>query len=324
MTRRAALALGLALVWLASGAGQAREPKRIVVIGDVHGAPAPLLALLTATGLADASGAWRGGRATLVQLGDVLDRGPGERAVLDLLRELQRGAKRGGGEVILLLGNHEIMSMHGDWRYASAEAIAGFGGAEARRAALSATGPDGRWLRSFPAIANVDGNVFVHGGVSPELAPLGVNGIRRRVRKELGLVDVERAKAVRSGALPADADLDALLALKPPPLELYASWLIANTQGPFWFRGYASWTDAELDAQLPGLLRALGAKRIVVGHSVQLPASIRARAGGRVILADAGMLGGAFFPAGAPLALEIRGDALTVIDAKGVRTPLVP
>ncbi len=322
MKCRAALALALALCWLGGGAASARERERIVVIGDVHGARTPLLALLTATGVADATGVWRGGRATLVQVGDFLDRGPDERAVLELLRSLQRGAKRAGGEVVVLLGNHEIMSMHGDWRYVSPEAIAGFGGAAARRVALSAASDDGRWLRSLPAIVRIDGNVFVHGGIPSELAPLGVEGIRKRVRRELARVDAEHAKAVRSGALPADANLDALLALKPPPLATYASWLIANAQGPFWHRGYASWTDDELGAQLPALLKALGAKRIVVGHSAQLPAAIRARAGGRVILADTGMLGGAFYPGGAPLALEIRGDALAVVDAKGVRSAL--
>jgi hypothetical protein len=322
--RSAALALAAALAFacLAGGAAQARERERIVVIGDVHGAHAALLALLTATGIADASGAWRGGHATLVQLGDLLDRGPDERAVIDSLRSLQRGAKRAGGEVVVLLGNHEVMSLHGDWRYASPEAIAGWGGAAARRSALAPTGSDGRWLRALPAIARIDGIVFVHGGISPEVAPLGVSGIRRRVRSELALADAELANAVRSGALTADADFEALLALAPPTLAAYPSWLIAHGAGPLWYRGYAKSTDAELEAQLPGVLKALGAKRIVVGHSAQLPAAIRARAGGRVILADAGMLGGASFPGGAPLALEIRGGAFTVVDAKGARTPL--
>lgn len=320
--RRGALALLFALAWLAAGGAEARGRERIVVVGDVHGAHTPLLELLQATGLADARGHWSGGRATLVQLGDILDRGPAERAVIDLLRSLQREAKRAGGEVIVLLGNHEIMSMHGDWRYASPDAIAGFGGSAARRAAFSRTAADGRWLRSLPPIVALDGIAFVHGGITPEVAALGINGIRKRVRSELGLMDAERAKAVRDGSLLADANLDALLALKLPSLEAYPGWLIANQQGPFWFRGYATSSDAELGAQLPGVLKALGVKRIVVGHSVQLPAAILARAGGRAILADTGMLGGSFYPGGAPLALEIRGEALATIDAKGTHKPL--
>jgi hypothetical protein len=324
MRRAAPLALLAACALFAAGAAEARAPERIVVVGDVHGAHAPLLELLVACGVSDAGGRWTGGRATLVQLGDFLDRGPDERAVIALLRGLQQGAKRARGEVIVLLGNHELMSLHGDWRYASPEAIAGFGGAAARRAALAPTGAEGRWLRSLPAIARVERVVFVHAGVSPEAAALGLTGIRRRVRAEIARLDAEIARAHEEGALAPDADLDALLALGRPSLADYPSWLIAHPEGPFWLRDYASASDAELDAQLPALLKALGARRIVVGHTPQLPAALRVRAGGRVVLADTGMLGGAFYPGGAPLALEIRGDALSAIDAKGARTPLAP
>jgi hypothetical protein len=320
---RVVLALLAALALLLAAHAQARAPERIVVVGDVHGALAPLRALLQANGLADAEGRWTGGRARLVQLGDLLDRGPDERGVIALLRTLQRRAKRAGGQVLVLAGNHEIMSLLGDWRYVSPEAIAGFGGAAARRAALAPSAAEGRWLRSLPAIARIDGNVFVHGGVSPEIAAAGVDGIRKRARAELARVDGERARAVREGALPPDADLDALLALQRPGLADFPGWWIQHELGPFWFRGYATWSDEELAAKLPDVLKALGAQRIVVGHTPQLPARVTSRAGGRVILADTGMLSGSFYPGGAPLALEIRGDALTVL-GPGTREPLAP
>jgi hypothetical protein len=240
------------------------------------------------------------------------------------LRSLQAGAKRAGGEVVVLAGNHELMGMLGDWRYLSPEALASYGGAEARRAALARSGDEGRWLRTLPAIAKRDGCVFVHGGVEPALARLGVNGIARRASRELARVDRERERAVRETLIAADAPLEALLALKRPLLHGFETWLITHPDGPFWFRGWAQWSDAEVDAQLPAVLSALGAERLVMGHTPQLPATIRLRAGGRVVLADTGMLGGASFPGGAPLALEIRGQALTLLDAKGERTPLAP
>jgi hypothetical protein len=318
---RTALALLAALALLVAAHAHARE--RIVVVGDVHGARAPLLALLQASGLVGADGRWTGGRATLVQLGDLLDRGPDERGVVSLLRSLQAGAKRAGGTVVVLAGNHEIMSMLGDWRYASPEAVASYGGAAARRAALAPSSETGRWLRTLPAIVKIEGNVFVHGGVSPEIAAAGVDGIRRRARAELARMDTERARALREGALPPEADLDALLALQRPALAEFPGWWIQHELGPFWFRGYATWSDEELAAKLPGLLKALGADRIVVGHTPQLPAKITPRAGGRVILADTGMLSAGVYPGGAPLALEIRGDALSVLGL-GTREPLAP
>ncbi|HEU4428275.1 MAG TPA: metallophosphoesterase, partial [Myxococcota bacterium] len=292
---RAVLPFLVAFALLAAASAQARGRERIVAVGDVHGARAPLLALLHANGITDANGRWTGGRTTLVQLGDFLDRGPDERGVIELLRSLQAGARRAGGEVVVLAGNHEIMSLIGDWRYVSPEAIAGFGGAEARRRAFAPSSEVGRWLRGLPAIVELDDNVFVHGGVSPELAVLGVNGIRRRARKELARLDAERANALREGVLLADAGLDALLALKRPALAEFPGWLITHPLGPFWFRGHATQSDEELAAELPSVLKRLGAKRIVVGHTPQLPAAVRSRARGRVILADTGMLAGAFF-----------------------------
>ena len=57
-----------------------------------------------------------GGDAVLVQTGDFLDRGPGATRVARLLMDLQQQAPEHGGEVIVLLGNHEILNIVGDLR----------------------------------------------------------------------------------------------------------------------------------------------------------------------------------------------------------------
>jgi len=322
--KRGLRALAACLLLLIATAGIAKQPRRIVVIGDVHGGHAQLAALLAGAGITDASGRWIARDTTLLQLGDLLDRGAGEREVLDLLMRLQKEARNGRGEVIVLLGNHEAMSMLGDLRYATPQGDASFGGAEARRLALAPKGKYGRWLRSLPAIARIGGTVFVHGGVTPEVAALGVDGIRKRVSGELRRMDAARAGAVGKQLLSPEAGLDALLALQLPEIAGYPGWLIAHQEGPLWFRGFSQWSDAELAERLPGILKALRAERIVVGHTVQLPARIRARAGGRVLLADTGLLGPPAYPGGAPLALELRGDALTAIRVDGERITITP
>jgi hypothetical protein len=318
--RRLALALITALALLAGAAAQARG-ERVVAIGDVHGAYEPLLALLSAAGITDARGRWTGGDATLVQLGDLLDRGPDERRVLDLLMRLEREADAQDGRVIVVLGNHEIMAMQDDWRYASPAAIEAFGGAAARRAALARTGKYGRWLRRRPALAEVDGTVFLHGGISPEVATIDAGRIRARVREELARYDAARAKAIRERTLAEDAGVGALLALGLPQLATYRNWLISHSEGPFWFRGYDQWSDEDLAKHLPQILARLGATRLVVGHSVQL-GGVRVRAGGKVLLIDTGMLGPPFYPGGAASALEIRDGRLSVINANGERAAL--
>src|SRR5687768_16003412 len=96
----------LALVVGAHGTA-AQTPRRVVAIGDVHGAYEQLVGVLTRAGLLDSKGRWAGGAVTLVQTGDFTDRGAGVRRVLDLLMSLEERARAGGGRAMILLGNHE-------------------------------------------------------------------------------------------------------------------------------------------------------------------------------------------------------------------------
>ena len=86
---------------------------RVVAIGDVHGDVEALASTLEACGLVDGGRRWVGGDATLVQLGDVLDRGDREAECWALLADLSRAARAGGGRVVRLLGNHEVMNVCG-------------------------------------------------------------------------------------------------------------------------------------------------------------------------------------------------------------------
>jgi hypothetical protein len=56
---------------------------------------------------------WRGGRSILVQLGDVIDRGPDSIETYEFLAELQIRARKGKGRVIRILGNHELSLLEG-------------------------------------------------------------------------------------------------------------------------------------------------------------------------------------------------------------------
>ena len=100
--------------------------ERIVAVGDVHGAYDRFVAILRAAALVDGRARWVGGRSILVQTGDVLDRGPQSRRVLDLLRQLERDAARAGGQVHALIGNHEVMRLVGHWTDVSAAEYAAF------------------------------------------------------------------------------------------------------------------------------------------------------------------------------------------------------
>lgn len=82
--------------------------RQVIVVGDVHGQYDAFVMILRHAGLIDGQLNWCGGRNRLVQMGDILDRGPKPRQVDDLLDKIQRQANAGQGEVVRLVGNHEL------------------------------------------------------------------------------------------------------------------------------------------------------------------------------------------------------------------------
>jgi hypothetical protein len=87
-------------------------PLRTVALGDLHGSLDAFRAILTRAGILEGD-AWRGGRVILVQLGDVIDRGPDSVATYEFLADLQVRARKGKGRVVRLLGNHEVSLLEG-------------------------------------------------------------------------------------------------------------------------------------------------------------------------------------------------------------------
>lgn len=110
-------------------------PQRVVAVGDVHGAYEGFVEILQTAGLVDAKLRWTRGATVFVQTGDIFDRGPKVREALDLLIRLEDEARRAGGRLEFLLGNHETMNIFHEFRDASPAAYAGFADSrsEARR-----------------------------------------------------------------------------------------------------------------------------------------------------------------------------------------------
>lgn len=230
-------------------------PRRVVAIGDLHADLPQTLAVLQLAGLSDAEGHWVGGEAVLVQTGDQTDRGPDSKEVLELLMRLQGEAAAAGGEVIVLLGNHEVMNLTGDWRYVSEGDVADFGSVEARQQAFSAQGTLGAWLRERPMVAQVGDTVFVHGGITPGFAKLGV----------------ESMNALAAGVVQG----------RLPPSQL-------GTDSPIWYRDYVGGSERAC-LELQQALGTLGARRMVVGHTTQRTGVVAERCGGALLGIDLGI-----------------------------------
>jgi hypothetical protein len=125
-----------------------KAPDRVTAIGDVHGDFDNFSAMLKRTGLIDAQHHWTGGKSVLVQTGDLIDRGAKGREVMDLLISLEKEAPHIGGQVVALLGNHEIMNLLGDLRYVSTEDYAHFADAESEKRRKAAYQEYAAWLAS--------------------------------------------------------------------------------------------------------------------------------------------------------------------------------
>jgi len=213
-------------------------PKRLVAIGDFHGDLVGARGALRAAGAIDEHDKWIGGELVVVQTGDVLDRGDDEQAILELLERLSTEAHAAGGAVIQLLGNHELMNAAGDFRYVTPGGARDFGGD--RRAALAPGGAWAKKLATHNVIAIVGDNVLSHAGVLPEWVT-HVDEVNMQSRCWLD----GQAGGPRDAA-PA----------------------LASDDSPVWTRVYG--TDGAVDcSQLSHALELLGAKRMIVGHTVQ-------------------------------------------------------
>ena len=129
-----------------------KPPEVLMAIGDIHGDFDDFTLLLKRVGLVDAALHWSGGKTTLVQTGDLLDRGPKGRQVMDLLMSLEKEAATAGGEVRVLLGNHEVMNILGDLRYVPAEAYASFADNESENRRKAASKEYVAWLKEHSSL----------------------------------------------------------------------------------------------------------------------------------------------------------------------------
>lgn len=279
---------------------EARHPgaERVVAIGDLHGDLQAMRDVLRLAGATDESDRWVGGKLVVVQTGDQLDRGDDEREILDGLQELALQARAAGGAVVVLNGNHETMNVQGDFRYVTPGALGDFAGADDRllppaiarqvpeavkdRArALLPGGKYAKLLGERPVIAIVGDSVFAHGGVHWEHVLYGIDRLNR-----------ETAAWMRGEA--------------PEPS------MLQSEDSPVWSRRYSTPAPtAEACRELERVLDALGARRLVVGHTIQAQ-GISSACGERVFRIDVGM--SAHYGGQRVMALEITPRGTRILE----------
>ena len=299
-------ALALAFVAI-PGSLQAKDEwdgvERIVAIGDVHGDYDQFVRLLRSAQLIDAKDRWSGGKTHLVQTGDVPDRGPDTRRILDLLMRLEREARKAGGYVHPLIGNHEAMNMYGDLRYIVAGEYESFKTSRSeelrrlyyeqhvetlKRAPPESGLPefDEAYRKKWEAERPLG---FVEHRMA--FAPDGKYG--KWIRSQNAVIRINDSLFMHGGLGPAYAALTVAQINQQVQTELkdfskLPQGMVRDPQGPLWYRGLAQDEEATLGDHLEQVLGRLNAKRIVLGHTPQ-PGAVMSRFGGRVLLIDVGL-----------------------------------
>lgn len=284
-------------------------PQRIVAVGDLHGDYSAWIDIARDAGLVDATNKWTGGRTVLVQTGDIVDRGPDSLKIIRHLQRLDGDAKRAGGRVIVLLGNHEAMQVTGDLRYVTPGEYAAFADrqSKARRDAafdanakaiiafyhqrdssLSPKAIRAEWITTNP-LGKVEyvaawaptGELGQWAATLPAVARVGdtlfVHGGISAKYSLVPLAEINRRARV---ALQAGDDSDEAI--------------INDQMGPLWYRGLvtrageAAAGRPTIASELDGALLGQGVKRLVIGHTPDLR-GIAIQHGGKLTQIDTGI-----------------------------------
>ncbi|MGE0078378.1 MAG: tetratricopeptide repeat protein [Bacteroidales bacterium] len=225
--------------------------KRVAAIGDIHGSYDSLRNVLINNHIIDNNNNWTFGDGHLVFIGDLFDRGDKVTEVLWLVYKLWIQAPRNGGLVHVLLGNHELLALNRDYRYANEKYIYLTRGLDIEYSDLFSPYTFlGGFVRSFKVAVNIDSVLFVHAGFSTFFVDhnISVSEVNESVYQFLGGKSLDFVTE-RSVSVFSDANSD---------------------KGPFWYRGYLSESKAIPRATNEDILKVLkfyDAKTMVIGHT---------------------------------------------------------
>src|SRR6266446_9768333 len=150
-------------------------------------------------------------------------------------------------------------------------------GRSEEREALGPKGEYGAWLRGHDAVAEIDGVIFLHGGIHPDLAKTKLEAMNKRIHDEIKAFDaskeyLQNEKLILpfftwqeiNNALQAEVIAE-LKSRVPANDERQAKireflkqgdWFSVRVDGPLWFRGYDRWSDDEGPPQVSKVLEA--------------------------------------------------------------------
>jgi hypothetical protein len=271
------------------------------------------------------------------------------------------------------MGNHEVLNLIGDLRYIEGNGYSDFTEfelagdrktalsrfqAEVKKSGVSASqareafeethppgyfgrlrafdreGKYGSWLLSKPAVIMINGYVFLHGGLTDQVAALGLEGINEQISSSV--TDYLKDRALISGSnllsyrqtqdLAAQLSTNKSVQRKTPEKAAAGMALLAHFDdlpfspgGPLWYRGNSVENERVEWQSLTRALKSLDADAIVVGHTPTGTGRITSRFNGKLYRADVGMAYGR--PA---LCLVIEGGQIATFSPAAMDYSVVP
>lgn len=227
---------------------------KIIAIGDIHGDLQGFKNCLIKAKIIDKGDNWIAKDTYVVQVGDQIDgrtrigqwKSDKEEDLIFFIQDLDERAKRHGGRVLSLIGNHEMMNIQGNFSYASDSGVKMFGGINNRKALFTKGGLMTTLLqRTRFAVIKIGDWLFVHGGVLPRISenysiPY-VNKLFRKFCKKEGITDEKEMKDFKN--------------------------IFDRNDGILYYRGYSDDKPNKYFAKKA--LENWNCKHMVIGHTIQ-------------------------------------------------------
>ena len=204
---------------------------------------------------------WIFGKGHLVLVGDFVDRGFSTTQVLWFIYKLEQAAKKQGGHVHFIIGNHELYNMQGKFKSASYKyyGVASILGKQ-HHDLYNKNSFIGKWMASKNTMELINGHLFTHGGIHPDIADYDIT--------------IEQVNKINRDHYDQS--------YFPKPKKSVAQLILSNKNGICWYRGY--FKDDLSQEEVEKGINQFNAKAVVVGHTLQW--SVKKLYNGKVFAID--------------------------------------
>lgn len=237
------------------------DDGKILAISDIESGYKTFRDFLINNKVIDNNLNWIFNKGHLVLVGDFVDRGFSTTQVLWFIYKLEQDAIENGGFVHYILGNHELKNMQGNYDSSSPKYFHVASILEKQQHQLyDSNSFMGKWLASKNTMELINGTLFLHGGLHPDIVDYNVT--------------IDEVNEITNNYY--------YKPFYPKSENAKEQFLNSTHTGIAWYRGYFK-DDLSQEAVELGLEK-FKAKSVVVGHTLQ--SKVNRKYNGKVIAID--------------------------------------